>query len=83
MWEFSCLTRRMNMQYLSAANSAGREEHVGERSQAEVGETGLVGYVTGTGKPRVALDTGADAVFFNNPDLPRDPLRNCAAPACG
>jgi GAF domain-containing protein len=26
--------------------------------------------VTGTGKPRVALDTGADAVFFNNPDLP-------------
>jgi GAF domain-containing protein len=35
-----------------------------------VGEAGLVGYVTGTGKPRVALETGADAVFFNNPDLP-------------
>jgi GAF domain-containing protein len=26
--------------------------------------------VTGTGKPRVALDTGADAVYFDNPDLP-------------
>jgi GAF domain-containing protein len=37
----------------------------------KVGETGLVGFVTGTGKPRVALDTGADAVFFNNPDLPQ------------
>ena len=35
-----------------------------------VGETGLVGYVTGSGKPRIALDTGTDAVFFNNPDLP-------------
>jgi len=36
----------------------------------KVGETGLVGYVTGTGRPRVALNTGADTVFFNNPDLP-------------
>src|SRR5690606_24076061 len=36
----------------------------------KVGETGLVGFVSGTGRPRVALDTGADAVFFNNPDLP-------------
>lgn len=42
-----------------------------ERShRLKVGETGLVGYVTSTGKPRVALDTGADAIFFNNPDLP-------------
>jgi GAF domain-containing protein len=29
-----------------------------------------VGNVTGTGKPRIALDTGKDAVFFNNPNLP-------------
>jgi len=35
-----------------------------------VGETGIVGYVTSTGNARVALDTGSDAVFFNNPDLP-------------
>jgi len=42
-----------------------------ERShRLKVGETGLVGYVTSTGRPRVALDTGADAIFFNNPDLP-------------
>jgi GAF domain-containing protein len=35
-----------------------------------VGEEGLVGYVTRHGEARIALDVGADAVFFNNPDLP-------------
>jgi GAF domain-containing protein len=35
-----------------------------------VGQTGIVGYVTSTGNPRIALDTGADTVFFDNPDLP-------------
>jgi GAF domain-containing protein len=32
---------------------------------------GIVGHVTGTGKPRVALNTGEDRVFFDNPDLPQ------------
>lgn len=32
--------------------------------------TGIVGYVAGFGSPRIALDVGQDAVFFNNPDLP-------------
>ena len=36
----------------------------------EVGQVGIVGNVTSTGNPRIALDTGADAVYFNNPDLP-------------
>jgi len=36
----------------------------------KVGEVGIVGYVAGTGNPRIALDVGADAIFFNNPDLP-------------
>jgi len=35
----------------------------------EIG-TGLVGTVAETAKPRIALDVGADAIFFNNPDLP-------------
>src|SRR5258706_8643393 len=35
-----------------------------------VGQTGIVGYVTSTGQPRIALDVGADAAFFDNPDLP-------------
>jgi GAF domain-containing protein len=55
---------------LSAANSEGGKKMLERGHRLKVGETGLVGFVTGTGKPRVALDTGADAVFFNNPDLP-------------
>jgi GAF domain-containing protein len=29
-----------------------------------------VGHVTRTGQPRISLDVGADAVYFDNPDLP-------------
>ena len=56
---------------LSAANSEGGKRMLERGHRLKVGETGLVGFVTGTGKPRVALDAGADAVFFNNPDLPQ------------
>jgi GAF domain-containing protein len=35
-----------------------------------VGREGLVGYVAASGRPRIALDVGQDAVYFNNPDLP-------------
>jgi GAF domain-containing protein/HAMP domain-containing protein len=40
------------------------------RASVRASEEGVVGYVTDKGEPRVALDVGADAVFFNNPDLP-------------
>lgn len=30
----------------------------------------IVGFVTSRGEPRIALDVGTDAVYFNNPDLP-------------
>ena len=36
----------------------------------KVGEVGIVGHVAGTGRPRIALDVGADAVHFDNPHLP-------------
>jgi GAF domain-containing protein/HAMP domain-containing protein len=55
---------------LRAANSAGGQEMLKRRHSLKVGQTGIVGYVTSTGSPRIALDTGADAVFFNNPSLP-------------
>lgn len=31
---------------------------------------GIVGYVAGFGQPKIALDVGSEAVFFDNPDLP-------------
>jgi GAF domain-containing protein/HAMP domain-containing protein len=55
---------------LSAANSEGGQRMLARNHKLRVGETGIVGYVTSTGNARVALDTGADAVYFNNPDLP-------------
>ncbi len=35
-----------------------------------VGEEGIVGRAAATGEPRIALDTGADPIYFNNPLLP-------------
>jgi len=37
----------------------------------QVNGNSIVGYVTGQGKPRIALDVGDDAVWFNNPLLPK------------
>jgi GAF domain-containing protein/HAMP domain-containing protein/PAS domain-containing protein len=55
---------------LSAANSAGGQVMLARGHRLKIGEAGIVGFVTATGRPRVALDVGADAVFFDNPDLP-------------
>lgn len=33
-------------------------------------DVGVVGFCAQTGQPRIALDVGMDAVYFNNPDLP-------------
>lgn len=61
-----------NNQYaiLRAANSEGGKRMLARKHRLEVGQTGIVGHVTSTGNPRIALDTGVDAVFFDNPDLP-------------
>ncbi len=55
---------------LSATNSEGGQRMIDRGHKLRVGQTGIVGNVAGTGKPRIALDTGTDAIFFNNPDLP-------------
>jgi GAF domain-containing protein len=55
---------------LQAASSEGGRRMLERGHKLAVGEVGIVGYVTGTGKPRIALDVGKDAVFFDNPDLP-------------
>lgn len=55
---------------LIAANSPGGKRMLQRNHRLRIGQTGIVGYVAGTGLPRIALDTGVDAAFFNNPDLP-------------
>jgi GAF domain-containing protein len=55
---------------LRAANSEGGKRMLERRHKLGIGQSGIVGFVSATGKPRIALDVGADAAFFNNPDLP-------------
>jgi GAF domain-containing protein len=55
---------------LRAANSEGGKKMIDVGHKLPVGQTGIVGFVTATGQPRIALDVGADATFFNNPYLP-------------
>jgi len=54
---------------LQAANSAGGKQMLARNHRLKLG-IGVVGFCAQTGQPRIALDVGADAVFFNNPDLP-------------
>ncbi|HNT74977.1 MAG TPA: GAF domain-containing protein [Anaerolineae bacterium] len=55
---------------LHAASSEGGQRMLARGHRLEVGQRGTVGYVTARGEARIALDVGADAVFFDNPDLP-------------
>ncbi len=54
---------------MQASNSAGGQIMLARGHSLKLG-TGVVGFSAQTGQPRIALDVGADAVFFNNPDLP-------------
>ena len=55
---------------LRAANSEGGQKMLARGHRLRIGEEGIVGYAIKTGKPRIALDVGADSVYFDNPDLP-------------
>lgn len=54
---------------LSATNSDGGRKMLERKHRLKVGEQGIVGNVTLLGKPRIAMDVGEDAVFFDNPEL--------------
>jgi GAF domain-containing protein len=55
---------------LQAASSEGGARMMERGHALAVGTQGIVGHVAAQKKPRIALDVGEDAVFFNNPDLP-------------
>jgi PAS domain S-box-containing protein len=54
---------------MQATNSEGGQKMLARGHRLKMG-TGVVGFAAQTGQPRIALDVGADAVFFDNPDLP-------------
>jgi GAF domain-containing protein len=55
---------------LRAANSDGGQKMITRGHRLRIGAEGIVGYVVNTGQPRIALDVGADATYFDNPELP-------------
>jgi len=61
-----------NQEYalLRASNSEGGNRMLERQHKLKLDTNSIVGYTTLRGDPRIALDVGADAVFFNNPDLP-------------
>jgi PAS domain S-box-containing protein len=53
----------------SATGKAG-QKMLESKHKLKVGQVGIVGHVCASGEPRIALDVGADATYFDNPFLP-------------
>jgi GAF domain-containing protein len=60
-----------NYAVLRAASSEGGKRMLERGHKLAIGQVGIVGHVAGQGEPRIALDVGSDAVYFDNPDLPQ------------
>lgn len=65
------LDTRRKYAILRASNSSEGAKMLERGHKLSVGMEGIVGTVAGTGQARIALDVGEDAVYFNNPDLPK------------
>ena len=64
------LSEDKNYAVLRAANSEGGQRMLARNHQLRVGQEGIVGFAVDQKRPRIALDVGEDAVYFDNPDLP-------------
>ena len=71
------LDDRREYAILTASNSDGGRRMLARGHRLQVGQQGIVGYVTHSGNHRIALDVGSDAVFFNNTDLPETRSEMC------
>ena len=59
-----------NEAVLQSASSEGGKRMVERGYKVEIGSPGMLSYVVTQKRARIASDIGAEAVFFNNPDLP-------------
>jgi GAF domain-containing protein/HAMP domain-containing protein len=64
------LDEKREFAVLRAANSEGGQRMLKRGHKLGIGQKGIVGFATGARQPRIAMDVGQDAVFFDNPDLP-------------
>ncbi|HTX89899.1 MAG TPA: GAF domain-containing protein [Anaerolineales bacterium] len=67
---FFLVDERGEYAVLRESNSTGGQKMLARGHKLKIGEVGIVGNVTGSGKARIALNVGEDAEYFNNPDLP-------------
>ena len=56
---------------LQAASSEGGKRLLERGYRLRVGTEGIIGFVAAEKKPRISLDVGKDAIFFDNPELPK------------
>jgi len=64
------LDDRREWAVLRAASSKGGRRMLARGHRLRIGRQGIVGDVAMSGEPRIALDVGGDAVWFNTPELP-------------
>ncbi len=55
---------------LRAASSEDGKRMIEKGHRLAIGQQGIVGAAAYQNRPRVAMDVGADTVYFDNPDLP-------------
>ncbi|MCP4539648.1 MAG: GAF domain-containing protein [Chloroflexi bacterium] len=53
----------------ATSSSEGGRRMLAREHKLRVGTQGIIGWTTHVGEPRIALDVGEDAVYFDNPDL--------------
>ena len=67
---FYLINPRGDYATLQAASSEGGKKLVNEGYRLRVGVEGIVGFVAAERIPRIAVDVGEDAFYFDSPDLP-------------
>ncbi len=55
---------------LRAANSKGGQKMLADNYRLHIKQHGIIGYTILQDRPRIALDVGKEAVFFDSPQLP-------------
>ncbi|MEP6895078.1 MAG: GAF domain-containing protein [Chloroflexota bacterium] len=65
------LDNKKEFAVLTASPTEAGKQMIANNHKLRIGEVGIVGRVAYTGEPRITLDAGADAVYFDNPYLPK------------
>ncbi len=64
------INQRGDYANLQATSSEGGKRLLERGYRLRVGTEGIIGYVAAEKKPRISLDVGEDAIFFDVPELP-------------